>query len=269
VSRFHGNLPGNFHGNFHGNLVFRELLGFRPLMLDLHLPEPGPGGGPWPVVMRLHGGGWRSGSRLRLPEPVQPFGFHKRMLAHGLAVADVDYRLSGEARFPAQLDDVLAAAGWLREHAASFGLDPARPAVLGESAGGLLAALAGLHDSSFKAVVLWYPPVDLLDLRPEQPGSSEQMLLGDQPSAVPQLARQASPIHHVHAGAPPFLCVHGDADQIVPLSQSERLAAALTGAGVRCELLVVPGAGHTFTGAEDIAALVEASAQFIAREVNR
>jgi acetyl esterase/lipase len=247
----------------HRNLVVARPVGFRPLHLDLHVPEgPAPDPGR-PVLFWVHGGGWRSGSRLELPETIAPFGFHERLLARGYAVADVDYRLSAEAIFPAQLEDVNAAIAWVAEHAARFGLDRDRFAALGESAGALLAALAGLKGKRLKAVVAWYPPVDLTHLRPPQPGSSEEMLLGGQPADVPELAFQASPVNHAHPASPPFLFVHGTQDRVVPFAQSELLAAALREHGVRSNVIAVPGADHCFEGAEDIGSLIDASIDFL------
>jgi acetyl esterase/lipase len=141
---------------------YAVLTGFRPLLLDLILPPAesgGPGSGgpasggpgrPVPVVAWLHGGGWQQGSR-RSAGPAfagwSPTVF-ERIAAAGLAVAAIDYRLSGEARWPAQLADVLAALDWLRREGPELGLDPGRLALMGESAGGHLAAVAALTDTA-------------------------------------------------------------------------------------------------------------------------
>lgn len=258
------------------NLTVAQIPGYRPLHLDLHVPagqvaqgqgpsDQGTGDGPWPVVFWVHGGGWRSGSRLWLPESIAPFGLHDRLLRRGYAVADVDYRLSAEAPFPAQLDDVWAAIAWIRGHAAEFGLDPGRFAALGESAGAHLAMLAGLRgegDTALQAVVDWYGPADLLDFR-WLAGSPEAQLLGAQPRDLPAAAAEASPVRHVRAGAPPFLCVHGTDDAVVPLAQSEKFVAALRAQGVRGDLVPVPGADHCFVGADDIGAVIDLSIDFL------
>jgi acetyl esterase/lipase len=187
------------------NVVVAEIQGYRPLHLDLRVPA---GAGPFPVVVWIHGGAWWSGSRLRLPEPIAAVGFHDRLLRRGYAVADADYRLSREATFPAQLYDVKAAIRWLRAYTDELHLDPARFAAWGESAGGHLAALAGLTggtDDGVQAVVDWYGAAGMLGgLRAPLPDDAPAVwLLGGQPSEHPALAAEASPLRRVHPAAPP------------------------------------------------------------------
>jgi acetyl esterase/lipase len=233
--------------------------GYRPLLLDLHRPDTAE---TVPLVLFLHGGGWRVGSRGAVGPAFadwdpSPFA---QLVQAGFAVASVDYRLSGEARFPAQLDDVTAALAWLRAHAAELGLDTGRTAVWGESAGGHLAALLGLTVPGVRAVADWYGPADLAALPadaaatgiavtdPGAPDSRETLLLGAPPQAAPELARAASPAARVHAGAPSFLLVHGTADRFVPSRQSERLAEALAAAGTPADLHLLEGADHMWLG---------------------
>jgi acetyl esterase/lipase len=245
------------------NCTFAIVEGFRPLQLDLHVP---PGDGPFPVVLWVHGGGWWHGSRAWLPEGHEPYDFHRRLVARGYAVADVDYRLSREATYPAQLVDVQAAIRWLRHFAADLRLDPDRFAALGESAGGHLAAMAGLlgeGDTALQAVVNWYGAVDLVFRHPDDPTTAEGVLLGGAVSERPDFVRWASPLYRVHPGAPPFLNVHGTADSVVPYEQSERFTAALRAQGVRCDLIPVPEAEHCFIGHDDIGGLIEAGADFL------
>ncbi|MFJ1758838.1 alpha/beta hydrolase fold domain-containing protein [Amycolatopsis sp. NPDC088138] len=235
--------------------VYREVLGFRPLELDLHLPS---GPGPHPAIVYLHGGGWRRGSRRKtIPADLCP-----TLAERGFAVAAVDYRLSGEARFPAQLDDVRAAIAWLRSE-----VDCAATFLWGESAGAHLALLTALDGGDVDGVVAWYPPTDLLGLGDDLTGaaddSREAELLGVSPSADPERARAASPLTYAHGDAPPILLMHGDADDLVPPSQSERLASALRAAGAPVELELVPGARHMWTDARDIGAIVDRSAKFL------
>ncbi|MGW5020155.1 alpha/beta hydrolase fold domain-containing protein [Streptomyces cacaoi] len=233
--------------------------GGRPLELDLWLPAPEPGGGPVPVVLFVHGGAWRRGHRgdmglrTRGWEP-GPFA---RIAAAGLAVASVDHRLSGEARFPAPLEDLRTALGWLALRADELGTDPGRTVVWGESAGGHLASLLALTEETrpLRGAVVWYGPSDLTTARgsyvPEDPTSPEALLLGDAPAALPGRAREASPLARVRAGAPPFLLVHGEADTMVAPEHSVELAARLTEAGVPAELRLVPGADHVWYGASE------------------
>jgi acetyl esterase/lipase len=223
------------------------------------------------VVVFLHGGGWRLGSR-HSPGPAYrdaaPGPFTRLALA-GIAVASADYRLSGEATWPAQLHDAKAAVRWLRSRAAELGVDGDRIAAWGESAGGHLAALLGLTagddglegdvgvtgpSSAVAAVVAWYPPTDVAAVAtdtgadPLDPSTREAQLLGASPPEVPRRAAEASPVTHVSPGAPPFLLLHGAADRFVPCVQSERLYAALLEAGVEVELDVYEDADHMWAG---------------------
>ena len=246
-----------------GGCTYAVVPGYRPLELDLHVPA---GPGPFPIVVWIHGGGWREGGRRVLPDTIEPCGFHERLVRRGYAVADVDYRLSLEAQFPAQLEDVQAAIAWLRRHGGGLRLDTGRLATFGESAGGHLAALAGLlgrDDTAVGAVVNWYGAVDLDIGDPDDPTSSPAVLLGGAISGRRDFARWASPLTRVHAGAPPFLNMHGTADVVVPYEQSARLAAALRSVGVRCDLHPVPDAGHCFEGHPDIGGLIERCIDFL------
>ncbi|WP_410622645.1 alpha/beta hydrolase fold domain-containing protein [Amycolatopsis sp. cmx-8-4] len=235
--------------------VYREVLGYRPLELDLHLPS---GPGPHPAIVYLHGGGWRRGSR----RTTIPASLCSTLAERGFAVAAADYRLSGEARFPAQLADVLAAITWLRSE-----VDCAATFLWGESAGAHLALLAALDGGDVDGVVAWYPPTDLLGLPGDVAGaadvSREAELLGVDPAADPERARAASPLTFAHRNAPPILLMHGDADDLVPPAQSERLASALRAVGAPVELDLVPGARHMWTDARDVGAIVDRSVQFL------
>ncbi|HLK76765.1 MAG TPA: alpha/beta hydrolase [Streptosporangiaceae bacterium] len=252
------------------DIRYSEVLGFRPLELDLYLP---PGlDGPAPVVVYVHGGGWQRGSR-RDPPPLLDADFYDQIAAHGLAVAAVDYRLSGEARFPAALEDVRAAVDWVRENASAYGLDAERVFLWGDSAGGHVALLAALTGTTVRAAVGWFPVTDMLGMPADVaeaggvpdpgPDSREARLLGAPAASVPDLARQASPVTHAHPGVPPVLLVHGAADDLVPAAQSVRLAEALRRAGAQVELELVPGASHFWKGAGDVAAIIARSIGFL------
>lgn len=236
------------------DVVYAEIDGYRPLTLDLTVPATATASAPVPLLVWIHGGAWRRGSPrvseswLGAADPV------KAALAAGYAMATIQYRFSGEAHYPAQRDDVRAAVTVLRGLAPETGLDPDRFGAWGESAGGHLATVLGLDrretgpESQVQAVVAWYAPSDLsaFDRTPDSP---EGMLLG--PAAQQEDAvRLAGALAHVSRKAPPTLLVHGDADPLVPCSQSRRLAAALTEAGATAELVIVPGAGHCFDGAD-------------------
>ncbi|MCX5380496.1 alpha/beta hydrolase [Streptomyces sp. NBC_00091] len=268
--------------------------GYRPRLLDVRVPAAE---GPLPAVVWIHGGGWLEGDR-RYPPPTVPAELlHGTVLEAGLALVSIDYRHSLEAPFPAQLHDVKAAIRYVRRFAGVFGIDPDRIAVWGESAGGHLAALAGLTgphspgatalegtegvgegDTSVRAVVDWYGVSDLVSLRghplPPMPPGVEfpdpyDALLGGTEAERPALARAASPVTYAvdGASAPPFLLVHGTRDGVVPYSQSEALDTALRAAGGECLLEPVEGADHIFLGAPDVTPLVTGSVAFLTRHL--
>jgi acetyl esterase/lipase len=223
------------------------------VLLDLYLPEKTPAR-PLPVVMWIHGGGWKNGTKDTCPLVW--------LAAEGYAVASINYRLSWLARWPAQIDDTRAAIRWLRTNAARYQLDPGRIAVGGGSAGGHLAALAGTlplpagetTSSRVSAVLDLYGPSDLLTTPTNLPGpgrtdadlaqSNGAKLLGGIVRDRPEVARGASALYQVSYDDPPFLILHGDKDPQVPLDQSRRLDAKLRETGVASELVVLPGAGH-------------------------
>ncbi|MEV4822198.1 alpha/beta hydrolase [Micromonospora sp. NPDC049274] len=243
------------------DIVVHEVAGFRPLTLDLVVPVDAPE--PVPVLVWIHGGAWLFGS------PKQPAAWlmeadpFTAAIRAGFAVASAQYRLSGEAPFPAQLDDVKAVVRWLRREGGTVGVDRDRIGVWGESAGGHLASLVALtgddrDDSVVGAAVCWYAPSNLLTMQVQAHESAtidhdaadspESLLIGGAVAENPERGRAASPIGYVTAQAPPMLLIHGDQDLLVPVGQSEELAAALAAVGVEVELSVVPGAGHCFTG---------------------
>jgi acetyl esterase/lipase len=220
------------------------------------------------LVIIVHGGGWTTGDkRGELPSAAIP-GF----LQLGYAVSSVNYRLAGEAIFPAPLLDVKAAIRYLRAHAVELHLDADRFAVVGESAGAHLAALVGTTadrpefddpalgnegvSSAVQAVTDFYGPADLAtsDVQrglnppcPSDPDPNIASLLGASPSASPERAAAASPTTYLHPGQdlPPFFIAHGDADCVVPYQQSVELHDAIEEvAPGRSQLTIVPGSGH-------------------------
>jgi acetyl esterase/lipase len=237
--------------------------GNKSLRLDLYLPE---GSGPFPVIVWVHGGGWTSGDK-QLDSDSPPL----RQTARGYAVASVNYRLSQEAKFPAQIQDCKTAVRWLRAHAAEHNLDPTRIAAWGSSAGGHLAALMGTstgaselegdggnpdQSSRVQAVVDWFGPADLLRMNADSLGfpcnlidhnsafSPESLLIGCAVQTCAEKAGRASPIAYASADDPPFLIMHGLEDCLVGPKQSQRLQDALRAAGVQSRLKFIEGAGH-------------------------
>jgi acetyl esterase/lipase len=267
-------------------ITYAATAGYRPLQLDLWVPESST---PPALVVWIHGGGWMIGDRRYLPETLRPNQLFDALLAAGLAVATIDYRLALEAPFPAQLHDAKAAIRYLRAHTDELGISTGRVGVWGESAGGHLAALVGLTghrddleggigvvgpSSAVDVVVDWYGPADFTTmprmtppphiaakLEPAMQTPPEDTLVAGLDDAG---RADASPITHVTADAPPFLLVHGTADWLVPYAQSEQLDAALTAVGVECRLVPVEGAQHIFDGCEDVDAVVQLSVDYLA-----
>lgn len=242
-------------------------VGERPLLLDLYLPERIDA--PLPVVIWVHGGAWRNGSKSPCPAVF--------LATQGYAVASVEYRLSGEARWPACILDCKQAVRWLREQAGDYRLDPGRFGAWGSSAGGHLVALLGVSgdepalegtghavSSAVQAVVDFFGPTDFRRMNEvrgaidhDAPDSPESQLLGAPIQTVPDLCREANPLTYVSRDDPPFLIMHGDQDPLVPLAQSELLRDALAEAGVEVTFEVVEGAGHGFGGPAVTATVVE------------
>lgn len=222
------------------------------LKLDLYLPEKTEG--KLPVVVWIHGGGWNKGSKDRCPAVW--------LVTNGFAVASVQYRLSTEAQWPAQMDDCRDAIRWLRDNAKQHQLDAKHIGVWGSSAGGHLVALMGTLDlpkdektsARVQAVCDWFGPSDLLTMPANVVGngrseedvakSNGAILLGAPIYKVPDTAKLASALHQVSKGDAPFLIMHGDADPQVPLAQSTRLHDKLKEAGVPSELAIIKGGGH-------------------------
>jgi acetyl esterase/lipase len=244
----------------HGQLVYSIIEGFRPLLLDLHVPD---GAHRPPVVMWIHGGAFRNGDRRWLPGTLPPDSVFDRLLDAGLACASIDYRLSAEAIWPAQGEDVRAAIDFLRATEGEYGVDATRLGTWGESAGGHLALMGGLTTPHVSAMVAWYPVTDIVAGVAETGDDSESPWLGGQPSTMPERIVDASPITHVTASAPPCLFVHGDADETVPVSQSLRMHARMTELGVDSTLRIVPGADHCFEGYDDIPAIIDESVAYL------
>lgn len=259
----------------HRDLAYVEN-GHERQKLDLYLPEKAEG--PLPLIIWVHGGGWQNGSKEGCP-PVRQ-GFVQR----GYAVASLDYRLSGDAIFPAQIEDCKAAIRYLRTHAKAYGLNPDRFGAWGSSAGGHLVALLGTSgdakafdvgpnlgvSSRVQAVCDYYGPTDLTQmdshaatgarLKHNDPKSPEACLLGGPVQENKEKAARANPLTYVTTNAlPTFLIVHGDSDPVVAFHQSELLFDALKKSGCSVRLHCIKGAGHgQGFGGKEIGELVTA-----------
>lgn len=216
--------------------------------LDIALPA---GSGPFPIVILVHGGGWTGGNKVGDITPlIAPLN------AAGLVCLSINYRLAPQHRWPACRDDLLAAVRWAKAHAAEFKGDANRLALIGYSAGGHLACFAAtvVDDSArVQAVVGLAPLTDFVQELPKRGnilGRAQRGLLNRPEQITPEslgMLRALSPVNHVRPGLPPFLLVHGDADQSVPYEQSITFQARLREQGVACELLTLPGAPHRLT----------------------
>lgn len=225
----------------------------RPLLLDIAQPDPLPAG-PLPAVIHIHGGGWEAGNREVNPDAILP--------NHGFVYASIDYRLSSEAVFPAQIHDCKAAVRWLRAHAEEYHVDPAQIGVWGHSAGGHLAALLGAsgdtswlegelgspgYASHVQAVFAVSAPADFLAedyVARDDTYGAEARMLGGSVRRCREVAHLASPIYAVTSSSPPIFLVHGAQDETVPVTQSRHFYAALANAGVDATYVEIARAPH-------------------------
>lgn len=237
--------------------------------LDIYFPD-NLSAKPLPVIISIHGGAFMYGNKDDLRQEPMLKGIY-----HGYAVVSIDYRLSGEALFPALIFDCKAAVRFIRAKADIFGFDPDRVGVWGPSAGGYLAAMLGtsanapeLEDLTMgnessscavQAVVDWCgPTADFLTMDDEirlntigEPMHSNELspesrLMGCRIEDIPDKVRLASPMTYIHKDIPPFLIQHGAADPIIPVQQSVRFAeniAAIAGRE-RVQLDIIEGMGH-------------------------
>jgi acetyl esterase/lipase len=233
-------------------ITYATLPGFRPLRLDLYRARADTST-PRPLVVYVHGGGWAHAN----PRAGAAFADFPAILAHlaqrGYVVAAIEYRLSGEAAFPAQLEDLQAALRFLRGNAARLGIDGGRVALWSFSAGAQFGALQALNcpaGTCVRAFAGWFGAYDLpAYARHTSSDASLRQLFrcGPQPCTAAML-QAASPIHQVGRAPPPVLLVHGQNDAQVLPSQAETFAERLRAAGGEVELQLIPGVGHGLVG---------------------
>jgi acetyl esterase/lipase len=228
------------------------------LRLDVHRRRGHEGRGP--VLVYVHGGGWVIGHRDKQGLPLM-----QHLAARGWVCVSVDYRLSPRATFPDHLVDVKRALVWVRDHAEELGADTSFVAIAGNSAGAHLASLAALTqnhpeyqpgfesgDTSVSACVGFYGIYDFLDRGGFLAHDGMKRLLAKHVmKASPETDRSAyeaaSPVDRVHAGAPPFLVVHGTHDTLAPVGGARHFAEALRETSrAKVVYLEVPGAQHAF-----------------------
>lgn len=260
-------LPAGSSHILHVPYVARNQTEARPhasQTLDVYAP---PGEGPFPLIFWIHGGGWHSGDKLES-------GVHLalKFVPKGFALASVNYRLTGDSPFPAQIEDCNAALAYLRRNAASYRIDRYRIGTLGHSAGAHLAALMACTGNErrfssgpqapirVQATVCWAIPADLDRDRGKWPATSMMY----NPASAPlwgffpdrrydgEFARMASPASYVHEDVPPVHIVHGQKDDLVPPGQARAFAKSLKRAGVPVTLRVVSDRGHDVMNEESI-----------------
>jgi acetyl esterase/lipase len=265
----------------HANLAYANAS--KSQVLDLFVPD---GTGPFPVMINVHGGGFRAGSKEMLDAPIA-----RQLLKEGIAVATINYRLSSEARFPAAIQDAKAAVRFLRANATRYTLDPNRFLAFGQSAGGNIASMLGTSggvaefddpnlgnasvSSRVQGVIDWFGPTDFSQMDAQakaqgcgtndqthgQANSPESAYLGAVLATVPELVKKANPITYIDPSDPPFLLQKGDKDCTVPFGQSQLLYDALKAAGVQATFETMKRAGHGDMGASTPIFLSDANIQ--------
>jgi acetyl esterase/lipase len=249
-----GDSPSSVAAGVKRDVVY-NYAGGEKLALDIYLPRA-TNATPYPVVMYVHGGGWRMGDKDMLAMMAGPM----ELLRRGYVVVSIDYRLAPDFKFPAMLEDAKSAVRFLRAHATEFNLDAAHIGVMGDSAGGHLVALLGLTDaragfegegwtnesSRVQAVVDLYGPSDFT-IGPTNlntmAGRMFKQAFGPT-NAADSIIRRASPVTYISSNAPPFLIFHGSKDGLVNINQSKLLFERLQAAGVEAQFMVITNYAH-------------------------
>ncbi|WP_282153333.1 alpha/beta hydrolase [Ruegeria atlantica] len=243
--------------------------------LDIYLPEEG--GGPFPVILGIHGGAFAFGDKTD-----DEMEAHIKGLKHGFAVVSINYRLSGEAPFPAGSHDVKAAVRWIKANSDQYGLNPDKIASWGGSAGGYYSAVLGTtsgldffedksmgnaeQPSNVHASVAWFGAYDLVVLGeqfkessvtpqieqdPNDPTSHNSEFMGGALASIARKVTEANPGNHISRDTPPFLIQHGTADTVVPFKQStdftERMRSIVP-ADTEVTFEALEGQGHMGDG---------------------
>lgn len=258
-------LPAGYEA--HRDIEYAKV-GDKSLKLDVYAPQKSDK--PLPLIVWIHGGAWRAGDKKQCPA--------LRFTRAGFVVASVNYRLSQEAIYPAQIHDCKGAIRWLRANAKKYHIDPDKVAVWGSSAGGHLVALLGTSgdvremegdvggnltfSSRVQLVCDFFGPTDFLQmdahalpgarLKHDPATSPESLLVGGAIQKNKDKVKKANPITYVSKDDPPFLILHGDKDPLVPHHQSEILTEALKKAGVKVTFKTVKGAGHGLGGRKEV-----------------
>jgi len=243
----------------------------RENKVDLYLPSGVDG--PVPVLMYIHGGGWRGGSKESSVLRLLPW------LEKGWAVVNVQYRLAEVSLAPAAVEDCLCALRWVIQNADTYNIDADRVVVTGNSAGGHLALTTGMipasagldrecpgpEELSVAAIINWYGITNVGDLLDgENMKTYAVTWMGSMPNRL-EIAARVSPLSYVRAGLPPILSIHGDADPTVPYQHGVRLHEELAKAGVANELHTVPGGRHGGFDREETVAIFDTIDRFLTK----
>jgi acetyl esterase/lipase len=254
----------------------------QELKLDVYRPRNATA--PVPVVMYIHGGGWVAGNKEG------SVLFALEFLRMGMAVVNVEYRLAKVAEAPAAVEDCRCALRWIIRNAERLKFDVNRLVVAGGSAGGHLALMTGMVDRKagfdrtcpaeesvrwtgsdtsepkVAAIINFFGITDVRDMLEDggNPRSYAIEWIGDRNDVV-RIANRVSPLSYVHAGLPPILTIHGDADKLVPVAHARRLHEALQKAGATSELLILPGAGHGDFNPQQVGQADDAVRAFLAK----
>lgn len=210
--------------------------------LDLYVPSTASSKNPAPLILYIHGGGWKEGTFRNGIDHYYP----QFLLTKGIAFATIDYRLAPNATYPSQDTDSNCAYTFLMQHATKFGIRPTRIGIMGDSAGGQLAAmeaLTGEAHNNTAAVALLYPVTDLWYQITEKDDRNALLYLGTRDE---EIARRASPLFAPLTTTASFLLLHGESDTVVPISNSQRFYDRLIANGIDAQLITFPGAGHGF-----------------------
>ncbi len=233
--------------------------GKTKLMLDLAMPKGKNTKGPFPTIVCIHGGGWRSGHRKQLTQ------LAKVLAQKGFVAATISYRLTPKAKFPAQVHDCKAAVRWLRANAMKYRINPKKIGAVGFSAGGHLVCLLGAadkkaklegnggnskHSSRVQAVVSFFGPTDFIVKRWNKQVEDYFLVpfFGGPYEKAKAMYIKGSPQKYVTKDDPPFLFFHGDQDKLVGLHNSVDMAKLLKSKMVPAEVVVLKGAGHGWGG---------------------
>lgn len=240
------------------DIVFKRI-GNKEIKLDLYTPALVTKG-KIPLLIWVHGGAWKRGTKNDIPSK-NPL-LLESVLSKNYALAAIDYRLSGEATYPAAVVDINDAINYLYDNAGKYNIDVENIVMMGRSAGGHLAGLMGVTNGQqgagiyakpkykVKAVVSFFGPTDLLALGVKR-GKKVSLkapvsrFLGGSPTDIPDMAKQASTIHYVDKNTPPFIQFHGTLDKQVPVGQSVSLKQELDKHGVKNQLFIEEGVGHS------------------------